>query len=506
MEASEITSKSKISKSKKPASRKAKRRKTSDSDDDSDNDNSAMDEDFDSVEDSEYKSKDLNEGPNQSVSHLDNPSTFGKIVLASTENSNQNKRRRSDSSNIKKEQDDGYSKDAEMVSPGFKNSKESSQQDQKNNEEKKLVAGYPKSYDFKGVISPMPQGENSPNKTQYGFVRKDSTQNLENLNHPSRNDDNQSFTFDHNNPHTSSMKSPGSVTHFQGVKKEGELSSPFGLKMEKLQHQISSPNLLFGSLQNTTKNGKPDFAKSPIGVFESGSAPDKAKVQKDSSLMKMLDEIGDLEESFAATKAAIKGKATNLEQGETEKKKRRKQKLKMKGKDLKVNIPSSNKFLADSSAAPPKDEKQSPFRKIYTPTPTKKLINMNMSDNGGDPLLWWNQLSNKGNGPSKMNMESPFMLLQESRGNPIYMDQKFGTPQRFMSPTSQYANPDFLKFHQSQLSNGYYVPENRDTSYFNASPYLMRPVVSKNYNYNNININNHYNKDADKADSNNKKL
>lgn len=414
MDASEITSKSKFSKSIKPGGRRAKRRKTSESDDDSDNDNSAMDEDFDSVDDSEYKSKDLNEGPNQSVSHLNDPSSFGKIVLTSTDNSNQIKRSKSNSNNVKKEQDVGYSKDAEMVSPGFKNSKESNQEYHQNKEEQKSVAGYPKSYDFKGVISPMPQGENSPNKTQLGFIRKDSAHNLENLNHQSRNDDNHSFTFDHNNPHTSSMKSPGSITHFQNVKKEPDMSSPFGLKMEKLQHQISSPNLLFGSLQNTTKNGKPDFAKSPIGAFEAGTAPDKDKTKKDSSLMKMLDEIGDLEESFAATKAAIKGKATNLEQGETEKKKRRKQKLKMKGKDLKVSIPSSNKFLADSAAAP-KDEKQSPFRKIYTPTPTKKLINMNMSDNGGDPLLWFNQLSNKGNGPPKMNMESPFMLLQESR-------------------------------------------------------------------------------------------
>lgn len=80
------------------------------------------------------------------------------------------------------------------------------------------------------------------------------------------------------------------------------------------------------------------------------------------------------------------------------------------------------------------------------------------------------------------------------------MDQKFGTPNKFMSPTSQYANPDFLKQYQAQLSNGYFVPDNREMGYLNASPYLMRNIAPKNFNYNNINITNHYGKDGDNKD------
>mmetsp|Transcript_26795 Transcript_26795/g.30929 ORF Transcript_26795/g.30929 Transcript_26795/m.30929 type:complete len:93 (+) Transcript_26795:303-581(+) len=91
----------------------------------------------------------------------------------------------------------------------------------------------------------------------------------------------------------------------------------------------------------------------------------------------MLEEIGDLEESLAATQAIIKGKATDLAQGDSDKKKKRVEKLKKKGLGLKLNIPSQNKFLVDQSTA--KNEKQSPMRKIYTPTPTKKIINMNES-------------------------------------------------------------------------------------------------------------------------------
>lgn len=169
----------------------------------------------------------------------------------------------------------------------------------------------------------------------------------------------------------------------------------------------------------------------------------------------------------------------------------------MKGQNLKVNIPSKNKFLPENNL-PSVAEKQSPFRKIYTPTPTKKLINMNLSEGAQDPLLWWNQLSNKGtSGIPKMSMESPHMFLQESRCYPMYIDQKFGTPNKFMSPTSQYANPDFLRYHQAQLSNGYFMPDNREMGYLNASPYLLRNIVPKNFNYNNINITNHYGKDSD---------
>lgn len=100
----------------------------------------------------------------------------------------------------------------------------------------------------------------------------------------------------------------------------------------------------------------------------------------DERLMKMLEEISDFDESLATTKEVLKGKASLLEQGDNDKKNKRKEKLKMKTKGLKLNIPSQNKFLPDIQTN--KAERQSPIRKIYTPTPTKLMITPQMNDSG----------------------------------------------------------------------------------------------------------------------------
>lgn len=303
-------SKSKASKSKKAGVKKNnKRKKVSDSD--SDNSDSDMDEDEVSVMESEPVSKGLEDGPNESVSHLNNPSGFSKIVFSSSPATNLNTE-----ANLKSERKDSYNPDVQMASPKFKTRK-SSNAVAVEQAEQKQAAGYPKDYDFKGMISPMVKEDQCTDKHLIEKGRKESPIPLENYNQPSKNDDNQSFTFDHNNPATSSMKSPGSAIQYSGMKREISNSSPFPGKFTNM----ASPNLIFG--YPTTKNGNQDFlSKSPIGIMDSVNNPPKLGMQKESSLMKMLDgigEIGDIDESFAATKAAIQGKATDLEQGDTDK-------------------------------------------------------------------------------------------------------------------------------------------------------------------------------------------
>jgi DNA-binding FrmR family transcriptional regulator len=279
-----------------------------------------------------------------------------------------------------------------------------------------------------------------------------------------KNEDNQSFTFEHYNPGTSSMKS--------------------------ISNNMASPVVNFGSLRNAAKNGNLNsLSRSPLNF---GQSPNLIQgIQKDSNIMKMLNEIGeigDVEESFAATKAAIKGKASDLVQEDTEKQKKRKEKLKKKAKGLKVDIPSKNIYIPEAQGGET-NEKLSPFRKLYTPTPTKKLINMNVSDTGGDPYLFFNQQSKNTNGIPKINMESPCMFWHESRGNGMMnTDNRFGTPNRFMSPGSQYANPDMLKYN-IQLSNGMFMPDNNRDSAF-----IM-----------NVKLNNNPNKESEQQEDRNNK-
>lgn len=66
------------------------------------------------------------------------------------------------------------------------------------------------------------------------------------------------------------------------------------------------------------------------------------------------------------------------------------------------------------------------------------------------------------------------MFWQESRGNGMMMDNRFGTPNRFMSPTSQYANPDMMKYN-IQLSNGMFMPDNNRDSAFIMNVKLNNP-------------------------------
>jgi hypothetical protein len=491
---SDFDSKSKVSNNKgkagknskaKGGKRTTKRRKVSDSDDDSENDNSAIiDCDMESEFESESKSKALENTTEEAVHFRNNPSSFGKIVFSTSPATNQHQNNNSEVNNNqskKAKQDDSYKMGSELPSPGF-NAKEEAKPkpSQTRIEEEKYSNTDQNKLNYKQENSSQIKQEEGQEHVRSENRRVDSVRDLNSVNAPSKNDDNHSFTFDHNNPATSSMKSPSSTINYAGIKKEHSISSPFGLKMGHVPHQLSSPNMLLGAFQNTAKNGNSEIGqKSPVPNWNQN-----LQMQKQSNLMQMLDEIGDLDESFAATKAAIHGKAYELEQGETEKTKKRKEKLKMKSKGLKLNIPAKNKFLPETTEPPKNNERLSPFRKIYTPTPTKKLMNVNVSDSGNDPMLFLNQLSNKAYCPvPKINLESPFMFLQESRCNPVsYNEYRFGTPNKFMSPMSQYPNAELL----------------------NISPYLVRPVVTKNYNYNNINVNHHYNKDADNKEDNSK--
>uniref|UniRef100_A0A7S3J991 Uncharacterized protein n=1 Tax=Euplotes harpa TaxID=151035 RepID=A0A7S3J991_9SPIT len=129
--------------------------------------------------------------------------------------------------------------------------------------------------------------------------------------------------------------------------------------------------------------------------------------------------------------------------------------------------------------------------------------------------MFWNQLSNKGY--NYMNNESPFLFFQESKGNKLSnLCNEMATPRSFqmnnksnsdcmllnklMSPGSQYGNIDFLKY-QAQLSNSLFLLENKESPFLNASPYLIRPVVTKtNVNFNNISISNNFGREDDEPD------
>jgi hypothetical protein len=303
-----------------------------------------------------------------------------------------------------------------MASPGFKLREVSNPLNLTNLEEEK--GKQQENQKFRPIISPMLKRESSGDDINMNFMMngRKISRNEENGN--GKNDDNRSFTFENGNPATGSMMS--------------------------VLNQMTSPNA------NFNQKSRPELRKDP-------------------SLMQMLNDIGSIQDptdSFAATKAAMKGEATDLVQEDTEKKKKRKQKLKMKGKGLKVDIPTKNKFIPENQGGA-RNNQQSPIRKLHTPTPTKMLMNTNKSNTGADGMMFYNQLSKNGNGIPKINMESPFMLFQESRGNNQFsnlIDPRFGTPNRFMSPGSQATNPDHLKY-MMQFSNGMYVPDNRDSAF-----------------------------------------
>ena len=140
-------------------------------------------------------------------------------------------------------------------------------------------------------------------------------------------------------------------------------------------------------MSGPAKNGNTTSDKNSAQF--AGTEQSIQKPKADTKLMRMLDEIGDIEESFAATRAALKyKKAYELEHGDTEKKKKRKAKLKMKSKGLKLAIPTKNKFLPSSQDAPkPEASKTSPVP-FFNPTPTKRLINFNASDNKEENSLF----------------------------------------------------------------------------------------------------------------------
>ena len=250
------------------------------------------------------------------------------------------------------------------------------------------------------------EDENSSKNDNIEIARKDSTKQLINANQSSRTEGEQSFTFDHHNHLAGSIKSPASFINPNLFKKEDSAPNFDSVRPDQLFRQTTSPTLFLCQKPNTSKNGNMTEE-----VTEQKFENVQKKTETDQKLMEMLDEIGDIDDSLAATKEAIKGKAFELAHGDDEKKKKRKEKLKKKRLGLKLDIPSKNKFLFDTSN-PPNDDKTSPVRKLYNPTPTKRLINFNLSESGLEPI-YLNQLSNKG-WNMKIN-ESPFLYFQDSK-------------------------------------------------------------------------------------------
>ena len=229
----------------------------------------------------------------------------------------------------------------------------------------------------------------------------------------SSNIDNQSFTFDNGGNH-SSIKSPGSITNPNDIKRDLGFQSPFDPKMKT--QIIASPNLLLPHFSRSSQILQSDSMKGSANFNQSQSQSEKKKSEE---LMKMLEDIESIEDdSYAVTKAIIKDKkAIDLEQGDNEKKKKRKAKLKskIKNKGFKLDIPAKNRFIPEE--VPVQKATVSPYSpqmQILQPTPTK-IIAMNQSDTGTDKITFLNQLSN--NPAPYGNMESPYInaFMQDSK-------------------------------------------------------------------------------------------
>ena len=137
-------------------------------------------------------------------------------------------------------------------------------------------------------------------------------------------------------------------------------------------------------------------------------------------------------------------------------------------------IPSQNKFLIESANS--KIDKPSPIKRIYTPTPTRKIPTFQANDSNCDPCIFLSQLSNKGIG--KYNFESPFMFADDNNVTSLHwFDLKLCSP-KMMSPVSLTGNNDFLKYHL-QLSGSLLIQESKDNFIMNASPRCFQKSANK---------------------------
>ena len=444
----------------KSGKRENKRRKKSESEL-SESENSDDDINLESMSDSdENKTQNIDHLPNTTIKQLDEISRVSKIVISPI---TQNIIAAQKGINLNTAKNEIIQK-SEIIefSPGF--NQPENREKIENNEEEKIPKNDKSSENSNEFTSPMILDQNL-NSKELNF-RKETSNVLNILNQTSKTDENQSFTFENQNQGTWSIKSPISSINFLTCRRDN-ITVPLNENLSKLKDV--PPEEIFASFKQFLKDGgnrNNNDITSPVPFQNKESTIKNEEI--DERLMKMLEEISDLDESLATTKEVLKGKVSTLEQGDDDKKNKRKEKLKLKNKGLKLNIPAQNKFLPDVQTN--KAEKQSPVRKIYTPTPTKMMITPQMNDSGWDPQMFWNQLSNKW--ISKLNWESPYMFFQESRGNWYSnFEPKFGTPNRLMSPASQIGNSDFLKY-CSMLSGNFMFHDNRESA-FMASPYAI---------------------------------
>lgn len=143
-----------------------------------------------------------------------------------------------------------------------------------------------------------------------------------------------------------------------------------------------------------------------------------------------------------------------------------KRKLKLKTFELKVSMPDTNRFIPGSESM--QEPNKSPNLKIYTPTPTRMLMNLNRSDNISESGTISNQFSNKF--VSNINMESPSMFLNDSRyrGSLQIDDESLILP----SPTLSMNNDTPW---QNFYSSKYYPGRDDDIAILNLSPYVLGP-------------------------------
>lgn len=287
-----------------------------------------------------------------------------------------------------------------------------------------------------------------------------------------RTEENNWFTLEQVNQATYEMKSPKSAFNFNTNKREN-WTSPLLKKLE--QFKDSSPEVLFAAFKWLAKNGTMNKTKNNSAIDPNQKEDSDKKNDGAQELpVDMQVDIKELDESLATTKKVLEGNAIKLEEGDAEKKRKRQEKLKLKNKGLKLNIPSQNKFLAES--ANQKAENKSPQRKIYTPTPTRKVPIINPNDSGCEPFMFINQLSNKGIG--KCNFESPFMFAEDINVTSLHcFDMKLCSPGRMMSPSIA-GNQDYFKYHL-QLSGSLLIHENRDNLLINISPRYVPKSMNK---------------------------
>ena len=297
--------------------RRNKRQRISDSDDSFLN-HSALQEISDSFEFSQEKSNPIGSKP---FEHLmsENPLNFDKINFSQTPTANKDALDKNQPQQISNCSPQSLMKN----SPGFQILQSPNPLKFLKNEEKEN--GF-KQNDFKSITSPLAQLNNSsriiPNKIaqnqEYNYYLNKLNQSVK-----SKNTDNHSFTFDNGGQPSSSMKSPNSFININDFRKDqptlGEYNMPSGSLVQ------ASPNMLFGQYSKTSQNGNIESSKSSAN-FRISSKGQNSMKNCENDNKSMLEDIGAIEdESFAATKAILKGKkAYHLENGILKKKKRNK--------------------------------------------------------------------------------------------------------------------------------------------------------------------------------------